>query len=77
MKYLTARGLAYWFMDDGNKKTFYLNTHAFTPQENIILCEILNKKFSLHCCLAKNKGFSIIKIPPMDHKLFISLLNPI
>ena len=47
---LTARGLAYWIMDDGSKG-FYnqtiLHTRAFTKEEVILLQKALKIKFKL------------------------------
>lgn len=57
-EYLTFRGLAYWVMDDGtyNKGRVYLCTHSFTQEENILLCQVLETKFSLSCALIKRKN---------------------
>lgn len=56
--YLTLRSLAYWIMDDG---CFYTNTklaictHSFTLEENLLLIEVIQNKFSLPCSLLKTK----------------------
>jgi hypothetical protein len=49
---LTARGLAYWYMDDGSIKScqskgLILNTHSFTLSEVQLLCRELGSKFGL------------------------------
>lgn len=55
---LTARAIAYWFMDDGcyySTNRVMLCTHSFTLEENTLLSEVLNKKFSLKCSLISVK----------------------
>jgi hypothetical protein len=56
--FLTPRGLAYWFMDDGGKldynknsknQSVVLNTHSFTDQEVFSMYFELAKKFDLDC----------------------------
>lgn len=49
---LTARGLAYWYMDDGSTKSrqskgLILNTHSFSLAEVTLLCGVLGDKFGL------------------------------
>nr|YP_006666385.1 putative LAGLIDADG homing endonuclease [Trebouxiophyceae sp. MX-AZ01]AFQ93740.1 putative LAGLIDADG homing endonuclease [Trebouxiophyceae sp. MX-AZ01] len=49
---LTARGLAYWYMDDGSIKSrqskgLILNTHSFTLAEVELLCKVLGSNFGL------------------------------
>ena len=49
---LTARGLAYWFMDDGSLKSkqtkaVYLNTQGFLLKDVENLCLVLKNKFGL------------------------------
>ena len=51
-EWLTPRGLAFWYMDDGSEKSkdhklVYLNTQSFTLEENKFLCEVLEDLFSL------------------------------
>lgn len=64
--HLTARGLAFWFMDDGGlayKGRFATNLHTqgFQPDEVQRLCEELSEKFGLICWPKKNKrGFCIV-----------------
>lgn len=53
---LTARGLAYWYMDDGSIKSrqskgVILNTHSFSLAEVNLLCGVLNDKFGLRASL--------------------------
>jgi hypothetical protein len=61
-KFLTARALAYWFMDDGtyniNKsiKSYLLSTQGFKKHENILLCEALKTNFNIAAEVHKDKG---------------------
>ena len=83
--FLTARGLAYWFMDDGGKldynvnsknKSVVLNTHSFTDIEVITMCNELAKKFNLDCDTRNNKGRKIIVINHSSYSQFIKLIDP-
>jgi hypothetical protein len=53
---LTARSLAYWAMDDGNKKGngFHLNTHSYTLSEVELLIKVLKQNFNLNCSIQKS-----------------------
>ena len=49
---LTARGLAYWYMDDGSMKSkeskgVLLNTQGFSLEDVTHLCDVLQRKFEL------------------------------
>ena len=52
---LTAKGLAYWVMDDGFKsnEAFYIATESFTQSEHEIIVKTLKNKFSLNCSYHK------------------------
>jgi len=55
---LTARGLAYLIMDDGEKSVHnqtILHTRAFTKEEVIYLQSVLNKNFELVTRLEEKK----------------------
>lgn len=55
---LTARGLAYWIMDDGFKyhnNMVGICTHSFTKEEVEFLKETLKKNFNLDCCIKTTK----------------------
>jgi len=64
LDHLTPRGLAYWYMDDGEKldynkntknKSVVLNTHSFTTCEVEKMSEQLSSKFNLICEVRSNK----------------------
>lgn len=77
---LTAIGLAYWFMDDGGKldyninsknKSIVLNTQSFEDNEVINMSQELNMKFNLNCEVRSNKGKKVIVIK--DYDVFLLL----
>jgi hypothetical protein len=55
---LTARGLAYWAMDDGARQSsgfgFYLCTDSFTLAEVELLCSVLKENLTLDCSIHKH-----------------------
>ena len=83
--YLTPRGLAYWFMDDGGKldyninsknKSIVLNTQSFTDIEVENMSKELIEKFNLDCEVRSNKGKKVIVIKSVSYFLFKSLIDP-
>lgn len=81
--YLTPKGLAYWFMDDGGKldynyksknKCIVLNTQSFTTKEVNIMAKELDDKFKLECEVRSNKGKKVIVIK--NYENFLSLAGP-
>ncbi len=64
---LTARGLAYWLMDDGGKSVHgqtIIHTRAFTLEDVKYIQEVLNKNFELITRLEEKKeGQWVIYIP--------------
>lgn len=85
--YLTPRGLAYWYMDDGNRCYYkgtradsdmncVINTQGFTVEEVNILIKEINIKFNLDCTLAFNKKKPIINIPNRSYDIFYDLVKP-
>jgi hypothetical protein len=82
--YLTERSLAYWFMDDGGKLDYninsknmsvVLNTHSFTDTEVENMAMELGSKFSLKCSTRKNKGKKIIVIDSSSYNHFLNLID--
>jgi hypothetical protein len=82
--HLTARSLAYWFMDDGGKLDYninsknlsvVLNTHSFTKNEVETMAIQLSNKFSLKCYTKLNKGKSIIVIDSSSYNDFLNLIK--
>lgn len=79
---LTARGLAYWAMDDGtaDRSGFVLHTNSFTKQEVDLLVSVLKNKFELNCSVhtrndAVKKPY-LIYIKADSWNKFKSLIEP-
>lgn len=69
---LTAKGLAYWLMDDGYKsgKGLYICTESFSLNEINFLINILKSKFGLECSYHKvTNGFRIYIFSTSKDKL--------
>jgi hypothetical protein len=84
-KYLTPRGLAYWFMDDGGKldynkdsknKGVVLNTQSFEAKEVKAMSKELSEKFNLECEVRSNKGKKVIVIKSTSYSTFLALIDP-
>jgi len=82
--YLTPRGLAYWFMDDGGKldynknsknRSIVLNTHSFTDNEVDLMSKQLSSKFNLLLEIRSNKNKKIIVIKDKSYQDFYDLIN--
>ncbi|YCL22025.1 intron-encoded endonuclease I-SceI (mitochondrion) [Komagataella phaffii] len=83
--YVTARNLAYWFMDDGSKYdnnknnttnfALCLNTQGFTFEEINHLAKELNLKFDLKCSVINNKNKPVIKIDSSSYLTFKILID--
>lgn len=83
--HLTAKGLAYWFMDDGGKldynaksknKSIVLNTQSFDLTEVESMSKELMSKFNLICETRLNKNQKIIVIKNESYSDFIKLVYP-
>jgi len=83
--YLTERGLAYWFMDDGTcwvqnsttKKVNYIfNTHGFEKHECNLLAEVLRKKFEIKCTVVKDKTYFRIYVLIESTERLRELMEP-
>ena len=88
-RFLTARGLAYWYMDDGSLKSaqskgVILNTHNFTLKEVEDLCRVLSQKFALkatprkqrHQHKGQSKIYYQIYISGYSYELLRELIYP-
>lgn len=80
-KWLTPRGLAYWFMDDGSRKSktskgIYLNTQSFTYREVKVLSDLLQNKFNLITKIKLDKNLTTEKLKPNEirrgYRIYIS-----
>jgi hypothetical protein len=79
-KLLTARGLAYWIMDDVGKSTYnqmILHTRAFNLKEVILLQNVLKENFKLISRLEeKEKNQWVICIPIKQEILLRDIVKP-
>jgi hypothetical protein len=80
--YLTPYVLSIWFMDDGcsigGGYQLKISSQSFTLNENLILCNILNKKYNLKLKVQSrglNKGYIII-INAYSAKIWANLIKP-
>lgn len=83
--HLTARGLAFWFCDDGGKLDYnlnsknrgiVLNTQSFAAAEVELMSTQLALKFDLECEVRSNKGKKVIVIKSNSFPTFLSLIDP-
>ncbi len=77
---LTARGLAYWFMDDGSMKSseskgVLFNTHAFSSDDVNRLVEIL-KGFDLRAQMRRQSDGIQIYVSGASYERFVELVDP-
>lgn len=75
---LTARGLAFWIMDDGSKivNGLHLNTYAFSSPDIDLLLDVLKNKFNLKCSIHIKNGQYRIYISHESMDLLRSLVTP-
>ena len=80
---LTARSLAYWFMDDGTRgatidKTaaYCISTHSFSYEDQLILVKALEKNFGIRSVLHKDKQFFRLSIKKESRSAFYDLIKP-
>lgn len=72
---LTPIGLAFWYMDDGNKtgKGIHLNSNAFSDKDLSLLLLVLKNKFGLDCSMhSRNRIYIKVK----SAKIFCDLVEP-
>lgn len=77
---LTARGLAYWIMDDGGKSVYnqtILHTRAFKLEDVEYLQSVLSENFGLRTRLEeKKKDQWVIYIPVMQKTKLREIVGP-
>ena len=77
-EYLSAQGLAYWFMDDGTRNNTYysFSTASFSAAEHDILLDVLHTKFNLVCKVyGKVKKINVLA-ENESNKKFHTLVSP-
>ncbi len=77
---LTARGLAYWYMDDGSMKSseskgVLFNTHAFSSDDVNRLIEVL-ERFGLLARRRQQSDGIQIYVSGASYERFVELVNP-
>lgn len=83
-KHLTARSLAYWFMDDGTystdengvTKSYLFSTQGFNYCENQRLCKMLKAKFNIQANVHKDQDKYRIYIIRASNETFLNLIRP-
>jgi len=74
-KWLTARAIAYWFINDGSYRknasntkiiNFSLSTHGFSKEENEFLSNFLNKQYNLNTKVYQDVNHYYININNID-----------
>lgn len=84
-KFLTARALAYWFMDDGSyfynkskntkQKVYYFNTQSFCYEDIKILKKALKFNFNFDTNIYKDRTYYLLYIQPQSKDDFINLIK--
>jgi len=80
-RWLTPRGLTYWFMDDGSTKwqqsrAVLLNTQGYDRSEVERLAQVLNQGFALETLLRKQAEGHQIVIVGRSLERFVDLVGP-
>jgi hypothetical protein len=78
-KYLNARVLAFWFMDDGSKTQdggHYIHTQGFTKADCEFLCQVLEDKWGLKFSLHKDRGNFKLFVLAETRAKFLELITP-
>jgi LAGLIDADG DNA endonuclease family len=74
-KFLNARALAYWFMDDGssNKKNlcFYFNTQGFCYSDIMLLKKALKSNFNLDTTIYRDRNYYLLYVQRPCNNLFV------
>ena len=75
---LTARAIAYWFMDDGSKHPtgFYLNSHGFSYEDHVLLQETLASVHKISTSIQKDKEKFRINVLAPSKEDFENLVRP-
>ncbi|NIS80068.1 MAG: hypothetical protein GTO14_07635, partial [Anaerolineales bacterium] len=80
-RWLTPRGFAYWFMDDGSMKSrqskgVILNTQGFNRSDVERLIELLKNRFELQCSLRHQKDGDQIYVSGKSYERLVELIDP-
>jgi hypothetical protein len=80
-RWLTPRGLAYWFMDDGSMKSsqskgVIFNTQGFAAQDVRRLSDVLQAKFGLQTSVRHQRDGDQIYVSGRSFERFVELVGP-
>lgn len=80
-RWLTPRGLAYWFMDDGSAKSpqskgVIFNTQGFSLREVEFLAQTLSRKFELETSVRRQPDGFQIYVSGRSYEQFAALVGP-
>ena len=80
-RWLTPRGLAYWFMDDGSSKSkqskgVIFNTQGFPSAEIDLLIDVLRTKFGLESSRRHQREGHQIYVSGSSFESFTDLISP-
>jgi hypothetical protein len=80
-RWLTARGLAYWFMDDGSMKScqskgVIFNTQGFERSEVERLADVLRTRFELQGWIRHQSDGEQIYVSGRSYERFVKLIDP-
>lgn len=80
-RWLTPRGLAYWYMDDGSIKSsqskgVIFNTQAFTRPDVERLVELLRMRFALCATIRRQSDGLQIYVSGASYEDFMKLVEP-
>lgn len=79
--WLTPRGFAYWFMDDGSVKSaqskgVVLNTQAYQPSDVERLINVLRSRFGLQAKIREQSDGPQIYVAGRSHERLIEVIGP-
>ena len=81
-EFLTARGLAYLFMDDGSalfrkaRRYYVFNTHSFPIEDQEILVHALKANFEIDATIQKHYSYYMLYIRSKSTERFVDLIRP-
>jgi hypothetical protein len=77
-RWLSARALAFWFMDEGakNENGYILNTQNFCLKEQEILCDALGRNFKFEVNIHRDRQNYRLYITSKSRDLFTRKIEP-
>ena len=75
---LTPRAMVVWFMDDGSNtgKSYTINTHCFSMNDQARIVRILNEKFGVSATVLKDRTKFKIRIGRQEYQKFNQVIEP-